>query len=321
MALYLGLDTSNYTTSAAVYDSTTNRICMVKQLLPVKAGSIGLKQSDAVFHHVKQMPPLLEQLLQEIPAPLDGVGVSTTPRRQEGSYMPCFLVGELTASAIATANRIPKQTFSHQEGHVMAALYSADRLDLIKQPFYAFHVSGGTTECLSVTYRAGRFDIDLLAASLDLKAGQAIDRVGVMLGLPFPAGPHLEQLAAQETEPIRVKPCLKGADCSLSGLQNQCQKLFEDGKTAKYIAKYAITYVMQTLSCMTEAVLQQHGKRPIIYAGGVMSNAMIRDCFTKRFDGIFARPEYASDNSAGIAVMTAAAIEREAIAFWPANAE
>lgn len=307
MPICLGIDTSNYTTSAALYDSESRTVRMEKKLLPVKEGALGLKQSEAVFYHVKQLPALMETLFADKRLPVAAVGVSTAPRRQEGSYMPCFLAGESAAASVAAALSVPLYAFSHQEGHVMAALYSADRLDLLEQEFYAFHVSGGTTECLLVQYQKPRFDIRILAASLDLKAGQAIDRVGVMLGLPFPAGRELDTLACQCGEEIKLRPRLKGLDCSLSGLENQCRRLLQDGRAREYIAKYCITFVKETLAAMTEAVLREYGEKPVVYAGGVMANSIIRQEFTVRFGGCFAEPAYSSDNSAGIAILAALA--------------
>ena len=310
MGLYLGLDTSNYTTSAALYDSDTNQIQMRKQLLPVKDGSIGLRQSEAVFLHVRQLPALLEELSDARGERLSGIGVSVSPRRAEGSYMPCFLVGDAVAVSLAAMMKIPKYAFSHQEGHIMAALYSADRMQLADSKFYAFHVSGGTTECLLVQKDGSGFQVKLLSASLDLKAGQAVDRVGGMLGLPFPAGKYLDELAQHCEEPVRVRPALKGLNCSFSGLENQCRKMLSENREPAYIAKYCISFVTETIAAMTEAVFAEYGYKPVLYAGGVMANSMARETLTGRFDGYFAQPEYSSDNSAGIAILAAMADQR-----------
>lgn len=305
MSVFLGLDTSNYTTSAACYNSETETLWMEKELLPVKEGALGLKQSDAVFQHVKQLPNILDRLLGGRRADIEAIGVSVSPRRCEGSYMPCFLVGNTLASSLASVLSVPLFSFSHQEGHIMAALYSSGRMTLLSEAFYAFHVSGGTTECLLTHYEEGRFNVQLVAASLDLKAGQAVDRVGALLGLPFPAGRELDILAGTCKDQIIVRPCIKGTDCSLSGLENQCQRLLREGKPREYIAKYCIVSIMETLAAMTEEVFRQYGRKTVIYAGGVMSNSMIRNHFKERFQGGFAAPEYASDNSAGIALLTA----------------
>ena len=303
MSVFLGIDTSNYTTSAALYDTENDRIVMEKQLLPVKSGELGLKQSDAVFQHIKQLPQLLERLFGQCQMSVAGVGVSVTPRRSEGSYMPCFLVGSAVASSISSALSVPKYEFSLQEGHIMAALYSAGHLELLQDEFYAFHLSGGTTECLSVKYRQGLFEVKLLASSLDLKAGQAVDRVGVMLGLPFPAGKYLDEMACRCTDKVSVRPCMKGLDCSLSGVENQCRRMLEQGVPKEQIARYCIEYICETVSCMTEGIFAAYGVKPVVYAGGVMSNSMIQREISTRFGGYFAAPAFSSDNSAGIAVL------------------
>ena len=180
---FLGIDTSNYTTSAALFDGQRvleNR----KLLLPVKPGEKGLRQSDAVFHHVRQLPQVLGPLLEGLEAPPGAVGVSVSPTTAEGSYMPCFLVGKNTAGLLGQAWKAPVEHFSHQQGHIAAALYSAGRLELLERRFLAFHVSGGTTEALLVQPDGeGMPHITLAAHSLDLKAGQAVDRVGLLLGL------------------------------------------------------------------------------------------------------------------------------------------
>lgn len=308
MGIYLGIDTSNYTTSAALYDSSMKTVRMEKMLLPVEQGRIGLKQSDAVFHHVRQLPLVLERLCGTTGASPDGIGVSVAPRNQAGSYMPCFLVGKLAAKTAALTAGVPLYEFSHQEGHVMAALYSAGKTELLEREFYAFHVSGGTTECLLVRYENKRFHIRLLSGSLDLKAGQAVDRVGAMLGLPFPAGPELERLAAGNREPIRsIRPSMKGLDCSLSGLENRCRNLLDAGATREYVAGYCIAFITETVAAMTKAVFAEYGEKPVVYAGGVMSNSVIRDQLTARFHGCFAEPAFSSDNSAGIAILASMA--------------
>ncbi|MDD6236308.1 MAG: peptidase M22 [Clostridiales bacterium] len=303
MSVFLGIDTSNYTTSAALYDTDDNRIVMEKQLLPVKSGELGLKQSDAVFQHVKQLPQLLDRLFERYPTSVAGIGVSVTPRRIEGSYMPCFLVGNAVASSLASVLSVPKYEFSHQEGHIMAALYAAGHLELLQDEFYAFHLSGGTTECLSVKYQQSRFEVRLLASSLDLKAGQAVDRVGVMLGLPFPAGKYLDEMACRCTDPVSVHPCMKGLNCSLSGVENQCRRMLEQGAPKERIARYCIEYIHETVACMTAGIFAEYGVKPVIYAGGVMSNSIIQKKIGARFGGYFASPEFSSDNSAGIAVL------------------
>ena len=302
----LGIDTSNYTTSATFY--TESGILQKKQLLSVKEGEAGLRQSDAVFQHVRQLPDVLSPFLQEKP---ETVGVSDRPRDAEGSYMPCFLTGVGAARMLAQSMGVPLYRFSHQAGHIAAALYSARRMDLLNKPFLAFHVSGGTTEAVLATPGGDRlFTAALAAASLDLKAGQAVDRCGLLLGLPFPCGPALEQLALRWEEPVRVRPVLRGADCSLSGLENQCRQLREKDAPQEYIARYCLESILAALRGMCEALLRQHGDLPVVFAGGVASNSILRKALSERFGALFAEPAFSADNAAGIAALASVALER-----------
>lgn len=305
MSVFLGIDTSNYTTSLSLYDTASNRVEMEKRLLPVKSGQCGLRQSDAVFLHVKQLGELAETLFARTGLTPQGIGYSAFPRRVDGSYMPCFLVGEMAAQLLASAFSLPVYSFSHQEGHIAAALYSAGALDWLDTEFYAFHVSGGTTEGLLVSPGNPGLQVQRICATRDLHAGQVIDRVGVMLGLNFPCGSALEQLAAGCTQKIKVRPVLKDCDCCLSGIENQCQALMQKGESREYIARFCLESVLAAVAGMTRRLLEQYGPNPLVYAGGVMSNRRIRSALEKEFHGLFAQPQFSSDNSAGIAVLAA----------------
>lgn len=300
--MYLGIDTSNYTTSLALYDGET--VQQYKQLLHVKEGERGLRQSDALFQHVVNLPALMRQMRSALgERQLRGVGVSTRPRDVEGSYMPCFLAGEAAAETAAASAGISLYPASHQTGHVLAALYSVGRLDLINDTFLAFHVSGGTTEALLVTPDPeGLFTVQMIAQSSDLKAGQAVDRVGVMLGLPFPAGNALDSLACRSDKTYQIKPSLKGLNCSLSGIENQCRRMMEQNEAKEDIAKFCIQSVLAALERMTQLLLTQHGKLPLLFAGGVMSNTLIRETLIEKYNAMFAQPAFSCDNAAGTAI-------------------
>lgn len=303
MPCYLGIDTSNYTTSAALYISEENRVISEKMLLPVAEKQCGLRQSDAVFAHTKQLHSVIERLFSGDFRKIDGVCVSTRPRSVEGSYMPAFLVGENVARSIATANNVPCYSCSHQEGHVVSALYSADRLSLLNERFFAFHVSGGTTECLLSSPKNGLVELELVAKTLDINAGQLIDRAGVMMGLPFPSGAELEKLALKFDGEIKVKTSFKGLDCNMSGAQNKLEALYNKTADKPQTARYAIEYVKAVISEMTERVFEKFGSLPIIYAGGVMSNKIIREYIENNYGGVFAEPRFSSDNAAGVSII------------------
>lgn len=303
MSDILGIDTSNYTTSAALL--LDGKIQQSKKLLPVKPGEMGLRQSDAVFHHVQQLPEVMEALPFDS-VKITAVGASNRPRSMEGSYMPCFLAGVSAAKAASLSLGVPLYLFSHQQGHIAAALYSAKKLEFLQSRFLAFHVSGGTTEAvLAEPDKAEIFTTKIVAQSLDLKAGQAVDRVGVMLGLRFPAGPELEKLALRTDKLFRIHPCLKGTDCSLSGIENQCHALLKKGTPKEEIAAYCLQSVLAALDGMTTSLRKEYGNLPLLFAGGVMSNSIIRNALTAKYGAYFAEPAFSADNAAGIAVLAA----------------
>lgn len=305
MPEFLGIDTSNYTTSAAVYFSDENRIVHFKKLLPVKKGERGLRQSDAVFHHTKQLPEIIG-LLAESAGKRDfsAVSASVRPRNIDGSYMPCFLCGEGFADSYAVLQKIPMYATSHQTGHILAALYSADRLDYINQPFIAFHVSGGTTDCLLCRPdKENILNISEIGTSLDLNAGQAVDRVGLMLGLKFPCGAELEKLAVNADRHFKIKPVLKNGSCCLSGVENKCRRMLDDGESPENIAAYCLDFIAETIISMTDYAVQKCGSIPLVFVGGVMSDKLIKDRIISRYSGAsFAEPEFSCDNAAGIAI-------------------
>ena len=305
MSLFLGIDTSNYTTSTALFDSESGELVQQKRLLPVKEGQLGLRQSDAVFHHTAQLHELFSELVKDVDtSKIAAVGASSRPRPVEDSYMPCFTVGENTAKIISAALKRTLFTFSHQEGHIAAALFDSGRTDLFSREFLAFHVSGGTTEAVLARGSGDGFSVEPAAKTLDLNAGQAIDRVGLMPGLRFPCGIELEKLARKCTEKIKVKPTLKDCDCCLSGVENLCRKLTDEQKPPEYVAAFCIEYIRATLEKMTDRLLEKHGSLPLLYAGGVMSDSIIQNSFKEKYNAVFASPAFSSDNAAGIAYLT-----------------
>ncbi len=302
MNAFLGIDTSNYTTSTALYTPETDEMISCKKLLPVKEGELGVRQSDAVFHHVKQLAPLVSELFSNKNIKITGVGISNRPRPIEGSYMPCFEVGVTFGESISSILGVPFYKFSHQEGHIAAALYSAKCYDSIGERFYAFHVSGGTTEAVLVRRTENGFSAEKLAGSLDLKAGQVIDRTANMLGLPFPGGVHIEKLALQYNGKLNCKPTMKGLDCCLSGVENKCRALVESWAEPAFVARTCLEYVRVSLEKMAEGLLSVE-KLPLLFAGGVMSNSIIRDSFENKFGAYFAEPQFSTDNACGTAFL------------------
>ena len=296
--MFFGVDTSNYTTSVATYKN--GEVTQQKKMLSVREGERGLRQSDAVFQHTVNMPHLLDSL------DLDGlraVGVSDRPRNVEGSYMPCFTVGVNTAIAVAKGAGVPLYKTSHQVGHILAALYSADKLDLIHDRFIAFHLSGGTTEALLVRPHADEIiRAGIIAESLDLKAGQAIDRAGVMMGLHFPCGKELDALSQHSATEIKYQPSMKGVNCSLSGVENKTKALLDKGTPNEDIARFVLTAVVSTVDAMLAGILKEYGDLPVIFSGGVSSNSMLNKVMTEKYGAHFAAPAFSLDNAAGTAI-------------------
>lgn len=297
--MFVGFDTSNYTTSVALFDG--KNIIQRKKLLTVKQGKRGLRQSDAVFQHTVNMPELINSL--DLSNAIEAVGVSNRPRNIQGSYMPCFLVGENTANAVSAFTSSPLYKTSHQVGHILSALYSAERLELINERFIAFHLSGGTTEALIVTPDSDEIiKAEIIAQSSDLKAGQAIDRTGVMLGMQFPCGKELDRLACESVKEFKIKPSFKGFDCSLSGVENKAEKMLKDGSEYKDIAKFVISSIVKAADLMLEKIIAEYGSMPVVFSGGVSGNSMLQKVIKEKYGAYFAEPQFSSDNAAGIAI-------------------
>lgn len=307
----LGFDTSNYTTSAAVFGDGTaeNR----GKLLTVPEGALGLRQSDALFQHVKRLHLMVEQLRSDgAVGEIAAVGASTRPREVEGSYMPCFLVGEGEGRALAAALGVPFFPCSHQQGHVAAAAWSAGREDLLDKPHLAWHLSGGTTELLRVEPEGYTVRAEVVGGTSDIAAGQLVDRAGLLLGLAFPAGKALDALypEAEDTSFFRVK--LDGLTFSLSGMENKVKALAEKGEKPANIARFTIDTILNVLVRATHEAQKKWPGLPVLCSGGVASNRQIRAAMERECGSVFAQPQYATDNALGVAILTHRALERGA---------
>lgn len=307
MALYLGIDTSNYRTSAAIFNSNDRTWSNAGRLLEVPEGRIGLRQSDALFQHVLHLPQRIEELPGGVVHEVCAVAASTRPRAVEGSYMPCFLCGAGTARSIAHTAGVPFFEVSHQQGHLAAAALSAAALELLQRPFLAWHLSGGTTELLYVEpdAQSGLPNARALGGTNDVAAGQIIDRAGNLLGLAFPAGAALEQLANQCGEQIKpFSPKVNHMQFSLSGVQNKVEALHASGAPAATVARFTIETIAAAVVKATEQALQKY-PLPVLCAGGVMANRFLQHTMHKRFQARFAQPVLSGDNAVGVAVLAA----------------
>ena len=301
----LGIDTSNYTTSVSIIDLDGALIANLKRPLPVKQGEHGLRQSDAVFAHVKNLPDIMEEARGYLEdCECVAVGVSERPRNIDGSYMPCFLSGLASAESISATLGVPIYRFSHQCGHIMAALYSSGRFDLLDKEFCAFHVSGGTTEVLRVSPDGYAFKAQLVGGTLDLNAGQVIDRIGVKMGFAFPCGKHLEEAAKNNTLPLPTsRPRVVDLGVNLSGLENMAENLYHKSKSKELTSAFVLKYVSSALIKLADAYVDKYGKVDFVFAGGVMSNSLIKADILKKHSASFAEPQLSADNAVGIAYL------------------
>ncbi|MEL7623787.1 MAG: O-sialoglycoprotein endopeptidase [Clostridiales bacterium] len=347
--VFLGLDTSCYTTSLALTDGEGRLLYQQRRLLSVKAGEKGLRQSEAFYQHMLHLPELFKEMEAALPFALTdrlaAIAVSTKPCRRQESYMPVFRAGQAVAQALAAAAAVPLISTTHQEGHLMAALWSADLRPFFDSsgteafclakgktmdwqqlcPFLAFHLSGGTTELILVRQVVQDqffcFDYSVVSGTLDIPAGQLIDRTGQVLGLPFPAGPHLENLALSKgpaAKPLESIPthCRQGF-ISLSGGEAWAKRSLAGGKEPAEIARTIEHYIAGSLVKAVDAYLDRKPEelpKFIIFMGGVASNAYIRQLLQARLERkipcVFALPEYSTDNALGTALIGAASVNK-----------
>ncbi len=298
----IGIDTSNYTTSIAYFDGIGGENC--SKLLPVKQGELGLRQSDAVFAHIKSLPELSGRLFSHVrKEEITAVGVSTRPRAVEGSYMPCFMVGYSHAKMLSDMLNVPLVEVSHQQGHVAASLWSASALDLMDQSHLAWHLSGGTTELLLVQPDGKNVACTKIGGTSDISAGQLIDRTGQLLQLPFPSGKHLDALSKEASMRDVFKVKCSNMEFSLSGVQNKVQQFHDQHGIPAETAAYALRCVAKAVYLATEQALKAYPGLSVVFSGGVASNSLLREVIAP-LKPVFAQPQFSTDNAMGVAVLT-----------------
>ena len=298
----IGFDTSNYTTSCAVFDGETGE--NVSRQLDVPESAIGLRQSDALFSHVKYLPEVFSKL------PLDGkiaaVGASVTPREAEGSYMPCFLAGTSHGTVLARGLGVRFLGFSHQQGHVAAAAWSSGRIDMLDKPMLCWHLSGGTTELLHVKPAGRSVVCEALGGTSDISCGQLVDRAGKLLGYKFPSGKALDELAVSADGSDEYSPKMDGLWFSLSGVEHKVKVMVAADVAAGEIARFAFWALTSAVRTITGRAREQYGDLPVLLSGGVASSAYLR---RELPDGVYAAPGFSSDNAMGTAILTYRAVE------------
>ncbi|HWR45212.1 O-sialoglycoprotein endopeptidase [Sporomusa sp.] len=309
----LGIDTSCYTTSVAILNELGQLVADCRRILKVKAGSRGLQQSEMVFQHTRNMPELFAEACCNIPRPVSfkSIGVSAFPRPLPDSYMPAFLVGEGYAKALAFSHNVPLYRISHQENHVFAGIWSAGGPKSAN--FLAVHLSGGTTEIVRVSSdgsltNSRRLSLEIIGCSQDIHAGQLVDRVGVLLGLPFPAGPQLEALAASHhDQAVSIPVCVREAAVSFTGPETHVRKLVAQGTDAGAIAAGVELSIAKAVMAMVKYAVKSTGLTEVLLVGGVMANRFIRHYLLEHLErpGVarlyFPDNIYSPDNATGAA--------------------
>ncbi|MDI6823198.1 MAG: O-sialoglycoprotein endopeptidase [Bacillota bacterium] len=327
----LALDTSCYTTSCALVEASGRARADLRLPLPVPPGGRGLRQAEAVFHHLVQLPRLVERVMEVArreDVRVTAVAASTRPRPPRDSYLPVFRAGEGFGRAVAAALGVPFVELSHQEGH-LGAVWNPGLPDTV----LALHVSGGTTELLRLQGGAAREAVSL-GTSLDLHAGQFLDRVGVAMGLPFPAGAHLDRLAMAASDDREASPSsapgasggptspggqpggapevaipvtVRGYRPSFAGPEAAALRLIAQGTAPALVARAALLCVARALEKMVLAALEAGEPPVVLVVGGVAASALVRDRLRHRLGhpavGVrlhFPPPELCTDNAVGV---------------------
>jgi N6-L-threonylcarbamoyladenine synthase len=306
-SVLLGIDTSNYKTSVAMVDTEGNIICNYQEFLDVKKGERGLRQSNALFQHVMKLPELLEKAMKQTdPASITAIAVSSRPRPVDGSYMPVFNAGVTSARTLSAALQIPVTYFSHQEGHIEAVKYYSVMKQ--EQKLICFHFSGGTSEALLVEESEKGMDIDIIGGSKDLAFGQVLDRLGVALGMEFPSGQEMDEIALSTVmDKPNILPKIKCEDgyINLSGIETKCQRSIGQ-IPAEQLITMTFHRLAESIETMCRQLSKKYGMNKFLFAGGVSSSGYIRSYLQEKlsdYEICFGDPKLSTDNAVGIALL------------------
>lgn len=318
MRCFLGIDTSCYTCSVALVNEDKMLVNEARNILEVSLGERGISQSESVYQHIRKIPALVEQVfaLKDPALSLAAVAVSSVPRDTEDSFMPVFKVGETIGRSIAAAHALPLFSVSHQTNHILAGRWSA--LGPGEERFLTLHLSGGTTELHEVSCKNG-FVLHKLGQTMDLHAGQFVDRIGVKLGLPFPAGMYLEELALKTPHTRCIIPsCVRDNLISFSGPESHAQRLISAGHPQEEIALAVFSCIAKSLEKLLRLSVEKTGLKDILIVGGVAANKIIRSILQKRLAHpaigarlYFAEPEFSRDNAVGTALWACEQFQRD----------
>lgn len=301
--LYIGIDTSCYMTSLAAADG--KKSFQYKKGIVVKTGECGLRQSEALFQHMKNFPFLLENLKRDIDFSKYSeicVSVSTKPRSLENSYMPVFCAGESFARVLSASLGAKLVKTSHQDGHIMAVICSENKTDILMNKFISVHLSGGTTEILLCSFKDNYFSCKIVGGTKDLPCGQFIDRIGVLTGKGFPAGKYVDMEAVNYRGKLpKRKICINKGYMNFSGEETHIRRLYTEKKISKEEASYmTMKYISDSVKAAIINVKNEYNAEYVVMAGGVSSSEFLRKEFSDVSDVIFAKPEFSGDNAFGV---------------------
>ncbi len=304
--LFLGIDTSCYMTSlACLFD---DKVVQYRKSVEVKKGNCGLRQSEALFQHIKSLPILFESFEKDFNIcdyEISCISVSTKPRSVDGSYMPVFLAGYGQAKTLSSVLGAKLFETSHQDGHIMSVIYTEKEYSLLKEPFLSVHLSGGTSEILLCEFSDNKFKTKIVGGTKDLPAGQFIDRIGVLSGYPFPAGKYVDSDACLYSgKTYKNNLSLSDGFFNFSGEETKIRRLFLDNKISKEEASFmTMRFVSETLKMAVSDLKEKYKVNKVIMAGGVSSSKYLRECFSDMSGIIFSSPEYSGDNAVGVAAL------------------
>lgn len=305
----LGIDTSNYKTSLAIV-SGNEIICDLRRFLTVKQGERGLRQSEALFQHVQNMPEMFTELRRQYKGEVLAVAYSSRPRPVEGSYMPCFTAGRNAAFAAGQMLQVPVYEFSHQEGHIEAVRRTAGQK--ISDRFLACHFSGGTCEVLEVKDKVKAdpvYEINCIGGTLDISFGQVLDRAGVAMGMEFPCGSMMDEMAlnASSSTDLLTPVKVKNGKLNLSGIDTQIKNIIEQNSSESFIREI-FDRLSDAMIKMLFQTAETSGINEIIMSGGVSSSRYIRKRIAdfaseKDLNIVFDDHDLSSDNAVGTAFL------------------
>lgn len=306
--VFLGIDTSCYTTSIAAISIEGKILFNEKIMLDTPKNQKGLRQSEAVFKHTNNLGILSEKIKNKLKnKSIEAICVSKAPRKFSDSYMPVFTVGYNFSKLLATTNNCKLYTTTHQENHIKAALI--DNTLQNEDKFLTFHMSGGTTELLLSQKTKDGYKTKIVGATKDISFGQLIDRIGVRLGYDFPCGKNLDNnaLVCENDFFENLKISTKDADMNLSGLENQIEKLIEKGYDNTYISKVTFDLIIKNIEKVLNFACDKYNVKEVLFVGGVSSSCYIREKIKDKLDKniklYFTKPEYATDNALGCAFL------------------